>query len=347
MHVRRLPAAWLLHGDATNNVAKVRQTIWLPTVLAAEDIADTWSDLAALDVVLHPFDLTQDGPGPRNHHHATSAASCDRLDLHSTGDPARHRDVDPGWQACPQRRGRRPTRRAHHLTVSRSTIANRIARRCHHGGVSDLRDYDSWHDRYDDPGSDLSWRLSRVQEHIEQFLDKREGPVRILSVCSGDGRDLLQVLAAREDTGRITATLLELHPALADRARSTAATVAPEADVAVQVVDAGRSDAYVGAVPADLVLLVGIMGNISSQDVQALIGASAQFCRPGARVVWSRGRDTSDINDDVRAWFATAGFIEVDYAALETGSRPALGLMRYGGEPVDLVPGRQLFTFWR
>ena len=234
-----------------------------------------------------------------------------------------------------------------HTNADRMPIANRIARRCHHGGVSDLRDYDRWHDRYDDPGSDLSWRLSRVQEHIEQFLDKREGPVRILSVCSGDGRDLLEVLAAREDTGRITATLLELHPALADRARSTAATVAPEADVAVQVVDAGRSDAYVGAVPADLVLLVGIMGNISSQDGQALIGASAQFCRPGAHVVWSRGRDTSEINDDVRAWFATAGFIELDYAALETGSRPALGLMRYGGEPVDLVPGRQLFTFWR
>ncbi|MGI8590055.1 MAG: hypothetical protein ACR2M5_03585, partial [Nakamurella sp.] len=31
-------------------------------VLAADDIADTWSDLAALDVVLHPFELTQDGP---------------------------------------------------------------------------------------------------------------------------------------------------------------------------------------------------------------------------------------------------------------------------------------------
>lgn len=27
-----------------------------------DDIAKTWSDLAALDLVLHPFDLTQDGP---------------------------------------------------------------------------------------------------------------------------------------------------------------------------------------------------------------------------------------------------------------------------------------------
>ncbi len=30
--------------------------------LEADGIADTWSDLAALDVVLHPFDLNRDGP---------------------------------------------------------------------------------------------------------------------------------------------------------------------------------------------------------------------------------------------------------------------------------------------
>ena len=111
--------------------------------------------------------------------------------------------------------------------------------------------------------------------------------------------------------------------------------------------DAGDSDAYIGAVPADLVLLVGIMGNISDQDVQTLITATPQFCRPGAHVVWSRGRDRNDINDNARAWFADAGFTELDYAALETGSRPALGLTSYGGERVDLEPGQRLFTFWR
>lgn len=183
--------------------------------------------------------------------------------------------------------------------------------------MTEFRDYDRWHDRYDDPQSDLSWRLSRVQQYIEQFLDQRDGRMQILSVCSGDGRDLFQVLAGRPDTGRITATLLKLHPALADRACATAAAVAPEAGVTVRVVDAGKSDAYVGAVPVDLVLLVGIMGNVSDRDVKALIGAAA-------------------------------GFTEVTYAALETGSRPALGLMRYRGDhPGDLVLGQRLFTFWR
>ena len=30
--------------------------------LEADDVAGTWSDLAALDVVLHPWDLIHDGP---------------------------------------------------------------------------------------------------------------------------------------------------------------------------------------------------------------------------------------------------------------------------------------------
>lgn len=219
---------------------------------------------------------------------------------------------------------------------------------CEHGGVSDLRDYDRWHHRYDDPGSGLSWRLDRVQHYIEQFLDQNAGSVRILSVCSGDGRDVLGVLAGREDASRVTATLLELHPALAERARVTAAAVVPQTEVSVRTVDAGNTDAYVGAVPADLVLLVGIMGNISNADVEALVATAAQFCRPGAYVVWSRGRDRDDLNDEIRSWFADAGFADVDYATVDIdGSRPALGVVRYDGPPVELAPGRHLFTFVR
>ena len=43
----------------------------------------------------------------------------------------------------------------------------------------------------------------------------------------------------------------------------------------------------------------------------------------------------------------SAGFTEHDYATLETGSRPAVGVVRYGGPPQPLVAGRRLFTFVR
>lgn len=53
-----------LHAPAVlpYEIANVLARLVFDGDLEAGGIADTWSDLAALDVVLHPFDLTQDGP---------------------------------------------------------------------------------------------------------------------------------------------------------------------------------------------------------------------------------------------------------------------------------------------
>lgn len=53
-----------LHAPAVlpYEVANVLARLVFDGDLEADDIADTWSDLAALDVALHPFNLTQDGP---------------------------------------------------------------------------------------------------------------------------------------------------------------------------------------------------------------------------------------------------------------------------------------------
>lgn len=52
-----------LHAPAVlpYEVASVLARLVFDGALEADGIADTWSDLAALDIVLHPFDLTQDG----------------------------------------------------------------------------------------------------------------------------------------------------------------------------------------------------------------------------------------------------------------------------------------------
>ena len=207
------------------------------------------------------------------------------------------------------------------------------------------RDYQEWHRAYDDPASSLSWRLRVVRGFIARALDERPGPVRVLSACSGDGRDVLGVLAARKDGSRVAATLIEIDPEIAANARRAAAEL--DADIEVRIADAGYTDAYVGAVPAELVLLVGIFGNISQADLQATIVAAPQLCAPGAILVWSRGRERGDMNAAIRGWFADAGFSELDYASLETGSRPAVGVVRYEGPPQALEPGRHLFTFHR
>lgn len=208
-----------------------------------------------------------------------------------------------------------------------------------------LRDYEQWHRSYDDPASSLSWRLRTVQGYITRALDEHIGPVRIVSACAGDGRDVLGVLSRRPDGARVTATLLELHPVIAERAANAAAGLT--ARVEVRRVDAGLSDAYISAVPADLVLLVGIFGNIANVNLFRTIDAAPQLCRPGATLLWSRGRDRLDLNDDIRARFVSAGFTELDYVTLDAGSRPAVGAVRYDGLTATLITGQRLFTFKR
>ena len=212
--------------------------------------------------------------------------------------------------------------------------------------MAGLRDYDAWHRHYDDPGSGLSWRLRRVQAHLGEALNHHPGRCRIVSACSGDGRDVIEVLAGRDDADRVRAVLIELHPGIANRARAAAAA-AGLPSVEVRTVDAGTTDAYAGAAPADIVLMVGIFGNISDGDLWQTIEAAPQLCAPGATLIWSRSRDDRDLNSEVRARFTAAEFSELAYEAREQGSRPALGVVRYAGHPVDLVPGQSLFTFLR
>jgi len=168
-------------------------------------------------------------------------------------------------------------------------------------GVPPTSDWEEWHRGYDDPGSVLSERLLVVQRHIRAWLDATAPrSVRVMSSCAGDGRDLLDVLAERADAHRVTATLLEADVRNADRARQRVGDLGLEG-VEVRCTDAGISDAYAGAVPADLVLLCGIFGNVPDEDVRRTISAARQFCDAGARVIWTRHRRYPDLTPKIHA----------------------------------------------
>ncbi|MGZ4460169.1 MAG: SAM-dependent methyltransferase [Nocardioidaceae bacterium] len=206
-------------------------------------------------------------------------------------------------------------------------------------------DWAAWHRGYDEPGSDLSRRLRSVQRSVDAFLDARpEGPVRVVSACSGDGRDLLEVLERRPDCDRVHVRLLEVDPALAGLARERARLLA---HVDARPADAGISDSYEGAVPADLVMMCGVFGNVTDEDLHALVRALPQLCAEGATVIWTRGRFRSgDLTPQIRSWFADAGFEEVSFDVPEdAGYR--VGVHRLVALPQPLERGRRLFTFTR
>lgn len=205
-------------------------------------------------------------------------------------------------------------------------------------------DWRRWHDPYDDPASPLSRRLVVVQRLIAEALDASPpGPLRAVSMCAGQGRDLIGVLAAHPRRDDVEARLVELDPVNAADARSRArATGLRRLDVVTA--DASISDVYAGAVPADVVLACGIFGNISDGDVEGTVRALPSLCAPGATVIWTRHRGEPDLTPAIRRWFSEAGFDEVAFVG-PSDVLFGVGAHRLVGRPVPLRPGQRYFTF--
>jgi hypothetical protein len=207
-------------------------------------------------------------------------------------------------------------------------------------------DWLEWHSSYEDEESPLRRRLASVQRAIRERLDAEpDGTLQVISACAGQGRDLIEVLATHPARGRVTARLVELDHRNAGLARA-AATVNGLTGVEVVEADAGRTDAYAGAVPADLVLFCGVFGNITDADVETTVTALPQFCAPGATVVWTRTREEPDLCPSIRDWFKSAGFEELSYDAPDDVLW-SVGVHRLTADPQELEPGRQLFSFVR
>ena len=213
-------------------------------------------------------------------------------------------------------------------------------------GMAELRDYVAFHDQYDDPRSGLYLRLLAVQDLIGAVLDEAPpGPVRVISMCAGQGRDLIGV-ARRHRRGRdLTGLLVEAEPRNVAAARD-AITRDDLGGLTVTQGDAGQAAAYSGAVPADLVLACGIFGNISHQDIERTIGFLPALCAPGATVLWTRHPEPAALLDKIQDWFAGAGF-RPGPLVLPPGNLFSVGSARLTGTPPPFRPGEQLFTFIR
>jgi hypothetical protein len=108
--------------------------------------------------------------------------------------------------------------------------------------------------------------------------------------------------------------------------------------------DAGITDACVGAVPAQIIIMCGIFGNISDSDVQAAVAALPSLCAPDALVLWTRHRMPPDLTPAIRSWFQDVGFREEAFDVSDDGFM-AVGAHRLTGDPAALIAGQRLFTF--
>lgn len=214
-----------------------------------------------------------------------------------------------------------------------------------------------WHGQYGEPGSSLARRLAVVQDAVTKAINdalgtadpsRRSGDLRIISMCAGDGRDVLPV-AARSERGRQAhIVLVELNELLCAQARATATGLSLPA-VEVRCADAGLVDVYLDAVPAQVLLCCGVFGNVSLEDVRRTVEHLPSLLAAGGFVIWTRGRGTgaTDPSEEVRDIFASNGFAEISFVAPDdAGYRVGVHQLPAGTLPAPpLCAGIRLFQF--
>jgi hypothetical protein len=208
-----------------------------------------------------------------------------------------------------------------------------------------MRDYRKWHREYEDPSSSLSRRLTVVRGRILDALNApREAPIRVLSLCAGDGRDLLPVLADGTPSTEF-AVLVEKDPVLADVARRAARNL-QLGGVRVITGDAGDPAQFATAYPVDLLLLCGIFGNVSEQDIKTTVAATPALLRDRGTVIWTRGSIDPDLRPSIRRWFGDAGLQEIAFDSEPTGYGVGVAVKPPGVSTEVSIPN-QLFRFIR
>jgi hypothetical protein len=208
-----------------------------------------------------------------------------------------------------------------------------------------VKDWLAWHAAYDDPSSALSARLRCVRSHLSDAVDRAPaGRVMLVSLCAGQGHDVIGVLPGHPRRADVRAVLVESDARNAGLARRAAARQGLPG-VQVRQADAGLVAGFADVLPADVLLLCGIFGNVSDEDIRRTIQAAPALCRTGATVIWTRHRRRPDLTPQIRAWFAAAGYREIAFDALQTSALTSVGVHRLDRGPAAGLPDGRMFTF--
>jgi hypothetical protein len=178
-----------------------------------------------------------------------------------------------------------------------------------------------------------------VQSLIDARLgDAPPGEICVLSLCAGDGRDLLGVLEHHPRRDDVRALLIEFDEGLVDAGRRRIDALGLEGVTFAQA-DAGDTHLFGTSRDLQLVLACGIFGNIVEDDIRRSIEGFSVLLAKGGSAIWTRHRLAPDLTPAIRSWFTAAGFEETAFVSLE-GSSASVGCNLL----VDDQPGRRLPT---
>jgi hypothetical protein len=208
-------------------------------------------------------------------------------------------------------------------------------------------DWTEWHGSYErDPS--LKARLAIVRLQISDALSASPaGPVRLVSVCAGDGRDVIGALTNHPRRNDIAAALIDLHTDSIRRGRAMAKAVGFEAQLSFIEADAGLAKNYINIAPADILVLSGFIGHLHNNSVPNLISSLPMLCKPGGSVIWNRHLVLNDGKSQVpriRQLLERQQFRECEY---KIASRDgfATGRVVFQGQTLPLNMTDVLFEF--
>jgi hypothetical protein len=208
-------------------------------------------------------------------------------------------------------------------------------------------DWVAWHERYK-TNRGLKARLRAVCGQIENCLNAcPPGQIRVVSVCCGDGRDLLTGLIDHPREKDVVAYLIDSERSLIEAGQDSANISGIGDQLHFIVADATLASSYKGMVPADLVLVCGVFGHVVKEDLPKLIQSLGYMCKTGGYVIWTRHAKAWDGESHVpliNQLFEQARFEQISFSVTEEGAS-CIGTNRFLGQPADLGSEDTLFTF--
>jgi SAM-dependent methyltransferase len=191
----------------------------------------------------------------------------------------------------------------------------------------------------------------------ESLAAAPEGEIRVLSLCCGDGRDLLGALQDHPRKRDVRALLVDRDASSVQRGQQWAREQGFDGQIEFVHGDAADWTALGAWVPFDVVIISGVFVHLTIEHAQRLVALLPTLCRDGSTVVWNRrvvaaldGHDPAGDPipraqlPDLQGYFAGAGFVT---AANEETGPTGHGIFRdvYRGPSVSFEPLRGIFEF--
>jgi hypothetical protein len=189
-------------------------------------------------------------------------------------------------------------------------------------------------------------RLRVVKVHLAECLnDAAQGPLRLVSLCAGDGRDVIDVLQSNRRRNDVGAWLVELNgQSIADGALHMKAS---GLEKLVNFIHADATDylTYQTLVPCDIILLCGVWGHVPVNERALLVRALASFSKPGGSLIWTRGISRGmDRLNEIQSQFANSSWERVRLS-FTPNDKWAISTHRYCGPSLELPASGRIFNF--